>query len=209
ERGERGSETSGRSGAREPGVGLELAHLAEPPLELDDILGRRSLLWAEDPGRIRERRQNVAERGRGDRQPIQDVPQPGASVHGRDAAEADEQGRGPGVERGEQQLPKASAGRPQRVALVPGEKRKADRSSRLDDGPPVGGQQPAGGERRGGAETVDSRHAPPSVSSRTSAVPSPPSATGSSTVSTPWRRSPSASAAAAARAERPRLQISG
>jgi hypothetical protein len=63
--------------------------------------------------------------------------------------------------------------------------------------------------RRSGSETLILRTSPPSAVTRTSMVPSPPSATGSSRASRPAARRPSAMACATSEAEKVPLKESG
>src|SRR5439155_18064720 len=63
-------------------------------------------------------------------------------------------------------------------------------------------------ERPNASGTSASRHSPPSTACSTSSVPSPPSATGSSSTAA-HERNPSASAAAASRADRTPLRLAG
>src|SRR5262249_49217387 len=91
---ERGPDTARRPGARKPCGRRELLHCGETALEQLDLLRRRALLRSEEPGRIQERRQRVAEDGRRRGQLVQRFSEAGAAVHRGGAAETDEQSVG-------------------------------------------------------------------------------------------------------------------
>ena len=148
------------------------------------------------------------ERSRFHRQPVHDraVPphrRPSPSPRARRRA------RSRPVERGEDELAEPAARGAPRVTLLRCEQREPDRFRGLDDTASVRKQQPA--RRDLPPERVCDPHRPPLAAERRvrAAVPSPPSATGSSTASAPASRIPRASAAAATSASRTPLRLAG
>ena len=143
ERGERGAEPPAGARTGHVAVGLELGERREPLLQLDDRVGVRALLRAEDASRSTLAEQRVPHVARHThRHAAKSVTEHGGhadpAVDGGDAPHADEKRLHAMLERGEDQLTHALTRRAQRVALVPTQARQADRGRALDDARAVG-----------------------------------------------------------------------
>src|SRR5439155_6407198 len=136
--GKGGAEAARGAGAGEIGVRHELGDRREPPLELRDLLRRRTLLGPVEPRGVREPRADVAGNARANRpewlRAAKYLAEPRAAVNRGYASEAEENRAGAAGERGGDELAEAAARRTQRVELVRTEEREPDRSRRLDDG---------------------------------------------------------------------------
>ena len=113
-----GAEPARRPGPRKLAKGRERPSFQETPLQLGRLLGRGAFLGGEDPSCVDEGRAHVAGGPNRHAETAEHLHEPRAAVHGRRAAEEDDDLRRIGVLHLGEELAQASARRPQRISLA-------------------------------------------------------------------------------------------